>query len=149
MASRRMAGASPETEGVEGGSASIRPEVLAGLPCSSEGVAWPFDEFGKELPVSDHPTTEIFSRRLAPIVTYRDVMAASKVLDHARIIDGNIGDPLIPVRHRVPTQRHHLSDQRLCISQRAFGIVDESRLNGTPGRAETSRLVRRQRPDVQ
>src|SRR5262245_11481189 len=144
MASRRMAGGwSRGTEGVEGGSASIRPEVLANLPCSSEGVAWRFDEFGKELPVSDHPTTEIFSRRLAPIVTHRDVVAASKILDHARIITGNIGDALIPVRHRIATQRHHLGDQRIRINQRAFRIVDEARLNGTPSRAETSRLVRR------
>ena len=79
----------------------------------------------------------------------RDVVRRAVVLHDVRVVDGDVGAPLVEVVHRVAAVLHDADDQPVGIREGAPRVVDEAALRLVPAASVLLRGVGVERTDVQ
>src|ERR1043166_828844 len=81
-------------------------------------------------------------------MTQSDFVRRTIVVNHARMIDGNVGSLLFEVAHGISTSLHQPVNKRICIVDSRFRIIYEPRLDGAPFAYESFAFIHRQLADV-
>src|SRR5262245_66597910 len=76
-------------------------------------------------------------------------MSCPVVLDHERVIHGNVRGTLLEIPHRIAAALHHFLDQPISLVHGRTRIVHESRLLVAPHLRVTLAVGIEQRPDSQ
>jgi hypothetical protein len=80
----------------------------------------------------DQGLSELLGVGIAARVAQRDHVGRAIVLDHARVVDRNIGCALLEVADRIAACRHDLANKLIGLVGGAGRIVHELGLNGLP-----------------
>ena len=91
----------------------------------------------------------ILGRRLAVRGALREPVRLAIRLDDRRVVDGDVGRPLVEVVHRIPTFAHHLGDERVRGRDGRRRRVDELGLNRLPTLGVALAGSRAERTDVE
>lgn len=78
----------------------------------------------------NHRLPQIFGAGLATAAAQS--MRDAVVFHHNRVIDGNVGGPLIELTHGIPARLHHLGHKLVRPGDRSFGVIHELKLDDAP-----------------
>src|SRR5438874_6463015 len=94
----------------------------------------------------DHALAQILRRGRSSFVRKRHRVCLSVMVHHQRMIDGDIGYPLIEVLDRIAAILHDGSHETVGFFERAVGIIDESSLHNAPALGVALARLGRKRP---
>lgn len=107
------------------------------------------EQFVDERAIVDDRLAQVLGVGLAAVVAPRNRVRGPVVLDHRRMVDRNVGRPVLEVADRLAAAQHQFAHQLIGFRQRAFRVVDEAHLQAAPRLAEMGCVRRGQRHDVQ
>src|SRR5262245_3869916 len=96
-----------------------------------------------------HRLPQVFRARLAARVVRRGFSCGAVVHHDVRVIDRDVGHPLLEVANWVASERHDLAHQAVRFGDGAFRVVDETRLDDTPSALESRSVNRAQWMNLQ
>src|SRR5579864_5355748 len=118
---RGRGGAAPAGSSATRGLGRLRG---AGVP-RERGICALAEELVEEGPVVLHRTPELFGGAVAQRSRPSEPVTFAVVLDHVRVVDGEVGRPLVEIVHRVAAVGHDGLDQAVRLANRTLRIVDE------------------------
>jgi len=74
-------------------------------------IFWLAEQFLKQGSIVDDRLSEILRIGISLFLPHRNFVPAAIILDHSRVIDGNIGSPLFKIPDRVSFRGHHATYQ--------------------------------------
>ena len=91
----------------------------------------------EEGPEVDHGLAQVFGARLVADGAARDLVGRPVVLDHDRMLDGDVRGAAIEIlRDGIATLAHHLADERVGLADRRRRLIDERALRPSPALGE-------------
>jgi hypothetical protein len=103
----------------------------------------------EQFSVVHHGASQLFRRRRASAMPFRDVARGAVVLDEYSVVDRKVGCALLEIRDRIAALPHHFRDEAIRLGDRATRIVDEQLLQVVPLLAEQVALVGGERTNVE
>jgi hypothetical protein len=73
----------------------------------------------------DHSFAHVFSAGLPAVVPESDFVRGTIVLNDDGMIDGNVGNPLLEVGHRISAGCHEFDHQLIGPGNRTLGVIYE------------------------
>jgi len=104
------------------------------------------DQLIEERPEMNHGFAQILGACLAAAMTDDDLAAGAVVVQDRRVLDGEVLEPVGRILNRVATRTHDIFDESICLIHGSTWVIDESRLNRSPGLCILIRFVTGQRP---
>src|SRR5919202_1741353 len=86
----------------------------------------------EEGPVVHHRLAQILGCGFASGLALRDRVRRPIVLDLLRMVDRNIGGPLLEIAHGIAACLHHLLHQAIGLPDGPLGVIDEPGLHRAP-----------------
>jgi hypothetical protein len=99
-----------------------------------------FQKFINKRAIVDHGLPHFFGACLTALPPQRERASNAVVLDHDRMVHGQVGGAALEVLEWIAARRHHLRDELIGVPDRALRIVDKSRLDATPFTGERGHL---------
>ena len=97
----------------------------------------------------NHGLAQILGGGLPSRLAKRDIVGFTIVVDHQRVVHGNIRRPLFKVSYRIAAGRHHIAQKLVGFRYRTPGAVNEPPLDVAPRLGEPRPIVRGKRTDVE
>ena len=99
-----------------------------------------FQKFINKRAIVDHGLPHFFGACLTALPPQRERASDAVVLDHDRMVHGQVRGTALEVLEWIAARRHHLRDELIGVPDRALRIVDKSRLDATPFTGERADL---------
>ena len=91
-----------------------------------------FQEFVKKRAIVDHCLTHFFRARFASLASQRQRASGPVILNHHRVVNGQVVRTPIKVFEGIATRSHHLRDEVIGFAHGALRVINKARLNATP-----------------
>ncbi len=98
----------------------------------------------------DHRLPQLLGAGLALLGADRDCVSGPIVLDHAGVLDRDVGRPLLEILiDRIAPVVHHLLDEPVGLTDGSSRLIDKRALSRRPALGVALAVRRRQRPNLE
>ena len=96
-----------------------------------------FKQVTEQRPVVDHRLTQVLRGRFSFGMLVGDFPRGAVIHHDISVINRHVCDALLEVADRIPARGHDFSNQPIGLGHGTTWVVDEARLNGSPGTIES------------